>query len=163
MPALAAIFLMNTMGFDKISLTGRALKYLGQREHSRLELERKLAPYVQDGEDLGTVLDALEAKGFINPERVAQSVLYRRSGKLGNARVLHELRSKGLDDDTVRAAAEQLQDTEHARAWAVWQRKFGTPANTPQERMKQMRFLASRGFGGDVVNKVLRGQAPDED
>ena len=163
MPALAAIFLMNTMGFDKISLTGRALKYLGQREHSRLELERKLAPHVQDGEDLGAVLDALEAKGFINPERVAQSVLYRRSGKLGNARVLHELRSKGLDDDTVRAAAEQLQDTEHARAWAMWQRKFGTPASTPQERMKQMRFLASRGFGGDVVNKVLRGQAPDED
>jgi len=154
---------MNTMGFDKISLTGRALKYLGQREHSRLELERKLAPHVQDGEDLGAVLDALEAKGFINPERVAQSVLYRRSGKLGNARVLHELRSKGLDDDTVRAAAEQLKDTEHARAWAVWQRKFGTPASTPQERMKQMRFLASRGFGGDVVNKVLRGQAPDED
>ena len=154
---------MNTMGFDKISLTGRALKYLGQREHSRLELERKLAPHVQDGEDLGAVLDALEAKGFINPERVAQSVLYRRSGKLGNARVLHELRSKGLDDDTVRAAAEQLQGTEHARAWAVWQRKFGTPASTPQERMKQMRFLASRGFGGDVVNKVLRGQAPSED
>jgi regulatory protein len=27
--------------------------------------------------------------------------------------------------------------------------------------MKQMRFLASRGFGGGVVNKVLRGQPPD--
>ena len=103
----------------------------------------------------------VKAKGFISPERVAQSVLYRRSGKLGNARVLHELRSKGLDDATVRAAAEQLKDTEHARAWDVWQRKFGTVAATPQERLKQMRFLASRGFGGDVVNKVLRGQSPD--
>ena len=149
------------MGFHKISLTGRALKYLSQREHSRLELERKLAPYVEEGEDLAAVLDALEAKNFINPERVAQSVLYRRSGKLGASRVLHELRSKGLDDATVRAAAEQLKDTEHARAWDVWQRKFGTVAATPQERMKQMRFLASRGFGGDVVNKVLRGQSPD--
>lgn len=151
------------MGFHKISLTGRALKYLSQREHSRLELERKLAPHVQEGEDLAAVLDALEAKNFINPERVAQSVLYRRSGKLGASRVLHELRSKGLDDDTVRAAAEKLKDTEHARAWDVWLRKFGEPAATPQERMKQMRFLASRGFGGDVVNKVLRGQAPDTD
>lgn len=151
------------MGLNKISLTGRALKYLSQREHSRLELERKLAPHVQEGEDLGAVLDALEAKDFINPERVAQSVLYRRSSKLGTARVLHELRSKGLDDDTVRAAAEQLKDTEHARAWDIWQRKFGAPAATPQERMKHMRFLASRGFGGDVVNKVLRGQAPESD
>lgn len=149
------------MGFQKISLTGRALKYLSQREHSRLELERKLAPHVEEGEDLAAVLDALEAKGFISPERVAQSVIYRRGSKLGTARVLHELRSKGLDEDTVRAAAEQLRDTEHARAWEVWQRKFGAVAATPQERMKQMRFLASRGFGGDVVNKVLRGQAPE--
>ena len=99
------------MGFQKISLTGRALKYLSQREHSRLELERKLAPHVEEGEDLAAVLDALEAKGFISPERVAQSVIYRRSSKLGTARVLHELRSKGLDDDVVRAAAEQLRDT----------------------------------------------------
>ena len=151
------------MGFEKISLTGRALKYLSQREHSRLELERKLTPHVEEGEDLAAVLDALEAKNFINPERVAQSVLYRRSSKLGNSRVLHELRSKGLDEDTVRAAAEQLKDTEHARAWEVWQRKFGMPATTPQERMKHMRFLASRGFSGDVVSKVLRGQAPEED
>jgi regulatory protein len=150
------------MGFNKLSLTGRALKYLSQREHSRLELERKLTPHVEEGEDLAAVLDALEAKDFINPERVAQSVLYRRSGKLGTSRVLHELRSKGLDDEVVRAAAEQLKDTEHARAWEVWQRKFGEPATTPQARMKQMRFLASRGFGGDVVSKVLRGQAPDE-
>ncbi|HEY4665085.1 MAG TPA: recombination regulator RecX [Comamonas sp.] len=150
------------MGFDKISLTGRALKYLSQREHSRLELERKLSSHVEEGEDLSAVLDALEAKGFINSERVAQSVLYRRSSKLGNARVMHELRSKGLDDETLHAAAEQLKETEYARAWDVWQRKFGTVASTPQERMKQMRFLASRGFGGDVVNKVLRGQAAQE-
>ena len=149
------------MGFEKISLTGRALKYLSQREHSRLELERKLAPHVEPDEDLAAVLDMLEAKNFISPERVAQSVLYRRSGKLGNARVLHELRSKGLDDATIRAAAEQLKDTEHARAWDVWQRKFGEIASTPQARMKQMRFLASRGFGGDIVNKVVRGLAPD--
>lgn len=151
------------MAFAKISLTGRALKLLSQREHSRLELERKLAPHVEEGEDLGAVLNALEAKNFINPERVAQSVLYRRSSKLGSARVLHELRSKGLDDATVRAAAEQLKDSEHARAWAVWHSKFGEVATTPQARMKQMRFLASRGFGGDVVNRVLRGQGPEAD
>lgn len=149
------------MGFAKLSLTGRALRLLSQREHSRLELERKLASHVEEGEDLTAVLDALEAKDFISPERVAQSVVYRRGSKLGTARVVQELRSKGLDDDTVRAAAEQLKATEHARAWEVWQRKFGELPNTPQARMKQMRFLASRGFSGEVVSKILRGHAPD--
>lgn len=150
------------MGFAKLSLTGRALRLLAQREHSRLELERKLAAHVEEGDDLAAVLDALTAKNFINPERVAQSVVHTRSKKLGTARVVQELRLKGLDDDIVRAAASQMRETEHARAFAVWQHKFGAAPTTPQERMKQMRFLASRGFGGEVVGKVIKGQAPEE-
>ncbi len=171
------------MAAAPLSLTARALRLLAQREHSRLELERKLQRFVQpqgreaqeadeaDGpahtapdnappEDLAAVLDKLEAKGFIQPERVAQSVLYRRAPKLGSQRVLQELRQKGLDEAIVRQAAETLRDSEHQRAWAVWQRKFGQPAATPQERARQIRFLASRGFAMDVIGKVVRGMAP---
>jgi regulatory protein len=36
------------MGFGALSVKGRALRYLAQREHSRAELERKLARAVQD-------------------------------------------------------------------------------------------------------------------
>jgi len=171
------------MAAAPLSLTARALRLLAQREHSRLELERKLQRFVQsqaqeadeaDGaahadaesaspEDLAAVLDKLEAKGFIQPERVAQSVLYRRAPKLGSQRVLQELRQKGLDETIVRQAAETLRESEHQRAWAVWQRKFGQLgklADTPQERARQMRFLASRGFAMDVIGKVVRGIAP---
>lgn len=156
------------------SLMARALRLLSQREHSRLELERKLQRYVQadagagtvssqdSSQDLSAVLDQLEAKGFIRPERVAQSVLYRRAPKLGSQRVLHELRQKGLDEAIIRDAAQELRASEHQRAWAVWQRKFGQVAATPQERAKHMRFLASRGFAADVVGKVVRGIAPPE-
>ena len=97
------------MGFAKLSLKGRALKLLGQREHSRLELERKLAPHVEEGEDLGAMLDALEQRGFISAQRVAESVLHRKAARFGTARVVQELRSKGLDDGLVRAAAERAR------------------------------------------------------
>ena len=40
------------MGFAKLSLKGRALKLLAQREHSRTELATKLARHVQEGDDL---------------------------------------------------------------------------------------------------------------
>lgn len=151
------------MGFARLSLKGQALKLLAQREHSRLELERKLRGHVQEGEDLAALLDELERRGFISAARVADSVVHGKGRRYGTARLVQELRSKGLDDETVRGAAQQLRETEHARAWAVWQQKFGTPPATPQERMKQLRFLASRGFGGEVVGKVLRGQPPDEE
>ncbi len=150
------------MGFATLSLKGRALRLLAQREHSRLELERKLAAHVAEGDDLAAVLDELEAKNFINPERVAQSVAYRRGSKLGTARVVQEMRSKGLDDDTVRAATQELRATEWQRACIIWRQRFGAPAETPQEKLKQMRFLASRGFSGDVVRKVVAGQVPED-
>lgn len=151
------------MSFAKLSLKGRALKLLAQREHSRLELLRKLSPHVEDGDDLPAILDELEKRGFISVERVVESVIRSKAGRFGTARVLHDLRSKGLDDETVRQASEQLRGSEHARAWTVWKQRFGSPAQTPQERMKQMRFLASRGFGGDVVRKVVDKQQPPEE
>ena len=167
-------------GGNAPSLQARALRLLAQREHSRLELERKLQRFLAhpdadptdpvaaasdaprySAQDLSDALDALQAKGFIQPERVAQSILHRRAPKLGSQRVLQELRQKGLDEDLIRNAAATLRSSEHARAWAVWQRKFGQAATTPQERAKHMRFLASRGFAAEVVGKVVRGQAPE--
>lgn len=150
------------MGFGTLSLKGRALRLLAQREHSRAELVAKLARHVQEGDDLNAVLDDLEAKDFISPARVAESLVHRRAARLGTQRLVQELRSKGLDEDLVRSTADGLRASEHARAQAVWQQRFGAVAATPQEKLKQMRFLASRGFSGDVVRKVVQGLAPEE-
>ena len=108
------------------------------------------------------VLDDLQARDFISEARVAESVVHRRAAKLGTQRLVQELRGKGLDEDLVRATAERLRATELARAQAVWQQRFGgQPATRPEERARQMRFLAARGFAGDVVRRVVRG-AGDE-
>ena len=43
-----------------LSLKGRALRFLSMREHSRLELGRKLAKYAEEGDDVEALLDFLE-------------------------------------------------------------------------------------------------------
>lgn len=139
------------------SLTARALRLLSSREHSRAELERKLLPHASDVDSLTQVLDALQTKGFISEARVAESVLHRRAAKLGAARVKQELLAKGLDGVTVAAAMERLRATELERARAVWRKKFAQPPQDATERAKQMRFLASRGFEGDVIRRVVQG------
>ena len=147
------------MGLARLSLKARALRLLAQREHSRPELETKLARHVQEGEDLPALLDELEARGFISAERVAESVVHLRAPRFGARRVAQELRAKGLDEDLIRTAAAGLAATELARARAVWRQRFGSapPSETPQERARQMRFLAARGFAADVVRRVVRG------
>ena len=147
------------MGFAKLSLKGRALKLLSQREHSRLELQRKLAKYVEEGDDLQAILDDLEKRGFISVERVVESVIHSKASRFGTARLVQELRSKGLDDETVRNASEQLRDTELLRARELWRKRFGAPPEDLKEKAKQLRFMASRGFSSAVVSRVLR-EAP---
>ncbi len=143
------------------SLKGRALRLLGQREHSRAELERKLAEHETEPGQLAQALDDLQARGFISEARVIESVVHRRAGKLGAARVRQELAAKGLSGEAVAEALEQLRGTELERAREVWRRKFGEPATDPREKARQIRFLVGRGFAAEVVRKVMQG--PDDD
>lgn len=133
------------------------------REHSRQELERKLAAHEQEPGQLARALDELQAKGFISPERVAESVLHRRAARLGAGRIRQELQAKGLDGEVVAQAMAQLKGTELARAREVWRRKFDAPPQDAAARAKQSRFLAARGFGGEVIRRVLAGGFDDAD
>jgi regulatory protein len=150
------------MAFDQISLKGRALRLLAGREHSRAELQRKLSAHETEPGELAKALDELEAKGFINEQRVLESVLHRRSARLGASRVRQELQAKGLDPQAVAEAVAGLQGSEEARAREVWRKRFAGPPADAAERGKQMRFLLTRGFGAEVVRRVVKGAPADD-
>ena len=107
-----------------LSLKSRALRLLSQREHSRRELERKLARHEQEPGSLARALDELAAKDFISEQRVAASVVNRRANKLGAMRVRAELQAKGLAPELVAQTVAELRGTELERAMAVWRSKF---------------------------------------
>lgn len=151
------------MGFEKPSLKGRALRLLAQREHSRAELQRKLAPHEEAPGELAQALDELQAKGFIDEQRVIESVVYRRAARLGASRVRQELQAKGLPAEAVAQAVDALRGTETDRAREVWRKKFGRAPADVAERARQMRFLAARGFGGEAIRRVVAGAADDAD
>lgn len=146
----------------QLSLKGRALRLLGGREHSRSELERKLGKYEEEPGQLARVLDELQAKDFISEQRVVDSVLHRRAQRLGAGRIRQELQAKGIEGELVAQALQQLRGTELARAREVWGRKFDAPPRDAAERGRQSRFLAARGFGGEVIHRVLGGAADDD-
>ena len=144
------------MAFGQLSLKGRALKLLAGREHSRRELERKLAPHETEPGQLKTALDELQARGFIDEQRVVDSLLHRRSARLGAGRIKQELQAKGLDAERVAVAVASLKASEVERAREVWRRKFGELPQDAAQRAKQARFLAARGFGGETIQRVLK-------
>jgi regulatory protein len=152
----------RSRAIGQLSLKGRALRYLSAREHSRAELERKLASHEEEPGQLAKVLDDLLAKGFISEQRVVESVINRRAPRMGSLRIKHELQAKGLTPEAVNGAMDTLKTTELERAREVWRKKFGAPPSDAAARGKQMRFLASRGFGAEVLRRVVAGSDEDD-
>lgn len=141
---------------DGLSLKGRALRLLSQREHSRLELIRKLGAHAESPEQLDRVLDELERAGLASPARFAESLAHRRESRFGLRRIEQELGAHRLDDAVSAPVLERLRGTERDRALAAWRKRFGTPAPDATERARHHRFLAQRGFTADAISWVLR-------
>ena len=143
------------------TLRERALRYLARSEHSHAELARKLASHAESAEEIERLLDDLTGKQLLSDARYAEMRVTARGKRYGNARLAHELRTQGIDEDTV-AEALTGNASEFVRALAVWQRKFGKPAADTGEQARQYNFLMRRGFSGDTIRRILRGDLPDD-
>ncbi|SFU97777.1 recombination regulator RecX [Pseudoduganella namucuonensis] len=145
------------------SLKARALRLLSTREHSRLELARKLSRYAEEGDDVDALLDFLEKNNWLSQERFSESLIHRRSARYGNSRIVAELQSHGIAGEALQELKAGLADGETARCCEVWRRKFGEPPRDAQERNKQMRFLIQRGFSQRAVRAAMQGHDPDDE
>lgn len=154
------------------SIKVRALQWLAQREHSRIELRAKLlrlrraarsGAQAESGDDaapeveseVDALLDWLTDRGHLSQERFVESRVHARQRRFGNLRIRQELQRHGARLDAVAAGA--LQESEFDRARQVWQRKYGAPAQDVAGRVRQMRFLTGRGFSPEVIRRVVRG------
>jgi len=142
------------------TLRERALRLLARREHSLAELAGKLRGYASP-EELEALLEDLSRRRLLSDERYAESRAHALSRKYGAARIVHELRARGLDKALAEQASGAARTTEVERAREVWRRKFRVAPKTREERAKQMRFLQSRGFSFDAIRAVLGGPGED--
>lgn len=137
------------------SLKARAVAYLSRREHSRLELQRKLSAYCDDPAEIEAVLDDLQRTHWQSDQRYAQAYVHRTAGRQGAQRILGALRQQGVADGQLADLQDTLRTSEPERARAVWQRKFSAPPADARDYARQYRFLAGRGFSSDVIRRLL--------
>lgn len=145
----------------KLSLKGRALRYLSAREHSRAELARKLARYATEEDDVEQLLDQLEALKFLSESRFSESLVHRRSARYGNNRIFSELQSHGVGGEALDHLRDGLAQDEAARATEVLRKKYSEPPVDAADRAKRMRFLMQRGFTTAAIRAAMRGFSSD--
>ncbi len=147
----------------KLSLKARALRYLSMREHSRMELARKLSRYASESDDVNSLLDSLEAAKLLSQARFSEALVHRRAARFGNSRILSELQSHGINGAALSGIKAGLAQDEVARACEVWRRKFDHAPADATERARQMRFLQQRGFSHGAIQAAIRSAGESTD
>ena len=133
-------------------LKARALKHLVRREHSRAELARKLAPFVESAEILEGVLRELESRKQLSNERFAEQRAHVLARKYGAAKIRQDLKSRGIAAEVIDRISTE---GELERARAILQRKYRDPVLTREERARRARFLQGRGFSHEAIRRAL--------
>jgi len=144
---------------DPGELRERAVGLLARREHSRAELARKLGQSGFDACDIQPLLDEFEEKKWLSDRRFAESYVADHRARAGAIKLAFDLRQRGVADNIIEAVLSDNRDSELERAQAVWQKKFGSAPADMTERARQMRFLQSRGFGTEVIRRVIHDAA----
>jgi regulatory protein len=87
--------------------------------------------------------------------------VHARSHKFGSAKIANELREKGVSQELIESAIEQVKENELDNAKEIWRKKFKAIPASRDEWARQARFLQSRGFGFDIIKKVLNTKDND--
>ena len=143
---------------DEAALSAKALRLLAQREHSALELTRKLR---RDGDDatVAAVVGRLAERGLLSDERFAESyVLTRIERGQGPVKIRAGLLARGVAAALIEPALGQAVEFWLERAREALAKRFGkaAPADA-RERGRRSRFLTTRGYPADIAYRAAAG------
>lgn len=135
----------------------KAMDLLMRREHTVVELQKKLNARDYDADIVAEVVEQLADEGLVSDDRFTEAfVRYRRNHGYGPRRIQSELRERGVSEK-IQAAYLDVGDSQWLeQAAQVKSKRFGDdlPADF-KERARQARFLQYRGFTSEQIREVL--------
>lgn len=145
------------------SLREKAMDYLSRREHSRVELKKKLLEKQFSETDIDTVLDKLATDNLQSDARFAESYVHsRKLAGFGPKRIELELRERGVAQIIIDEAVDARSTAWQAQLKSVWRKKFARTANTTQNKQQQFRFLFYRGYTSEAISTCLSDEWESE-
>lgn len=141
----------------------RGLSLLARREHSAVELRRKLAAKGHAPAEAGAAVEQLRDRHYQDDGRFGASLARRRAAQgYGPRRIQAELKSHGLADAAIRATMAALEVDWAALASDQLRRRHDRRAATgATERVARAAFLLRRGFDPATVRAVTRAEVDD--
>ncbi len=133
------------------------MRLLVHREHSRLELRRKLQSRFPDSAEIEPALDRLEERGYLNEERfVAEYLASRKRKGYGPLRIKTELRERGIGKELIARYLMEDDEEWYRLMQAAAAAKVGVSSEVSRKtQQKTARFLEYRGFPTSMIRRYL--------
>lgn len=129
---------------------------LARREHSRLELEKKLSQKNYSKAVIDEVLNQLQAQNYLNERRFIEAFIKSKAQRgYGPNYISQAIGEKGITTDALNEVMVEMEMDWHHFAKAVFIKKFKTKASDGHSLQKQKRFMYYRGFSQDIIKNVL--------
>jgi regulatory protein len=148
----------------------RAINLLSRRDHTPVELKRKLATRGFPADSINQVLEKLAGEGYLDDrrfaERWAESAI--RNGRGYGVRILQELQRRGVPREiaATAVAAAAVEYPEHDSLAAIVARRFPKfdPAFSAQkEKQRVYSYLQRRGFSLQTITGFFKTRAEELD
>ncbi|GAB2491146.1 recombination regulator RecX [Nocardiopsis aegyptia] len=143
------------------------LRMLTHSPRTRAQLERALHRREIPDEVVRSVLGSFDEVGLIDDEAFARAwVSSRHHGRrLSRSALARELRTRGVEEDTVREAVAQLSDEDEAEAARdLARRRLATTRGKDKEvRIRRaLGVLARKGYSSGLAYRVVREELERE-
>ncbi|GAB6043151.1 regulatory protein RecX [Endothiovibrio diazotrophicus] len=137
-----------------------AIRLLARREHSVIELVRKLRAKGYPENLVHDAVEALDEEGLVSDHRFTESFIHGRFSRgSGPAKIGAELARKGVGDEVVGELLDARDAQWNELAREVRRKRFGDPPPKEyRERARQMRFLQGRGFTAEQIRAALEDE-----
>jgi regulatory protein len=144
-----------------------ATLWLSRRDHCVAELAERLQQRGFGAALIGQALEQLREQGYLDDARYAREFVRVHIGRgQGPRRIRYELVGVGVAASLAESALQTEVDEQggwSAVAQRVRLRRFGQmPPADALERVRQARFLQSRGFSHDHIRTAFGQYAPDD-
>lgn len=139
------------------SALARATALLARREHSELELARKLRLKGFTAQAIAEALRTLVKQGLLSDQRFTEALVNsRRECGYGPLRVRRDLQARGVAEELIDQWVDESDPEWLPALKRLWQKKFAGQAPADyREWARQARFLQSRGFSTEQIRSVI--------
>lgn len=138
------------------SINEIAVSALARREHSALEMRRKLMQKGFSDDEIDASITQLVENNLLSDERFTESYInMRRQRGYGPLRIAQELRERGIDEELSNALLDRNHPHWRDTMRQQYAKKYGSEqAQEYAEKAKRAKYLQNRGFPLDWVFKL---------